>query len=130
MGWTSLSATVVMFSLLATIRGAKQKSEASPNHCLFVNGVIQVPNTADIPKRNPSDIKAQIDALRDQVATLVEGRASPIDDAARVLNEKARDIGGAVREHAETLSTQVREKPIAALLIAAGIGYVIGRLVR
>lgn len=89
-----------------------------------------MPNTAEIPKPNSSDIKAQIDALRDQVATLVEGRASPIDDAARVLNEKARDIGGAVLEHAETLSTQVREKPITALLIAAGIGYVIGRLAR
>lgn len=80
--------------------------------------------------KTSSDVKAQIDALRNEVAALINARANPMDDAVRALNDKAREIGGDVREHAETLSTQIRERPMAALLVAAGIGYLIGRLAR
>jgi ElaB/YqjD/DUF883 family membrane-anchored ribosome-binding protein len=56
-----------------------------------------------------------------------------------VLEEKARQIagdaqnayGGAVdqaRESSEALSKKVEDRPVAAVLVAAGIGYALSRL--
>ena len=83
-----------------------------------------------ISPRTSSDVRAQIDALRDQVATLVHGRASPIDDATRLLNHRAREVGSALRDRADTLSSRVRDRPALALLLAGAAGYLIARLAR
>ena len=80
--------------------------------------------------KSAADVKAQIAALRDQVATLVHGRASPIDNAAMMLDGRAREIGGAVLDQAAMLSSRVRGRPAMALLLAAGVGYLIARLRR
>lgn len=80
--------------------------------------------------KTSADVRAQIDALRDQVATLVHGRAGPIDDASRLLNDRARAVGSVVLDQAAMLSSRVRERPAMALLLAAGVGYLVARLRR
>jgi ElaB/YqjD/DUF883 family membrane-anchored ribosome-binding protein len=37
---------------------------------------------------------------------------------------------GKVRDQAEVVSGKVREQPLLAILIAAGVGYVLGRVTR
>jgi ElaB/YqjD/DUF883 family membrane-anchored ribosome-binding protein len=37
---------------------------------------------------------------------------------------------GKVRDQAEVVSGRVREQPLLAILIAAGVGYVLGRVTR
>ncbi len=90
-----------------------------------------MPSPSDvISPKTSSEVRAQIDALRDQVATLVHGRASPIDEATSLLGHRAREVGSAVRDRADTLSSQVRGRPGFALLLAVGAGYLIARLAR
>ena len=77
------------------------------------------------------DATAQIARLREQVETLMKERVTPaVTDMAgraeRVLNSAA----GAVRDQAQTLSGHVREQPLVAILLAAGIGYLLGRTAR
>ena len=70
------------------------------------------------------DTERQINQLREQVETLMRERVTPAvtDIAGRAETAVRRG-----REQAEVVSGQVRERPLLALLIAAGIGYLIGR---
>ncbi len=67
---------------------------------------------------------AQITRLREQVETLMREKVAP---AASDLSDRA---GAASRDAVDTLGQSVRAQPIPALLIAAGIGYLFGRLSR
>ena len=55
-----------------------------------------------------------------------------IEDKARQLAGDAQSVyGGAVdqaRESSEALSRKVEDRPVAAVLIAAGVGYAVSRL--
>ena len=77
------------------------------------------------------DTNAQIAHLRDQVEALMKERVTPAvagmaGRAETVMNSAA----GLVREQAQTLSGHVREQPLVAILLAAGIGYLLGRTTR
>jgi ElaB/YqjD/DUF883 family membrane-anchored ribosome-binding protein len=73
----------------------------------------------------------QIARLREQVETLMKDRITPaVADAAGRAEAAVYGAAGAVREQAETVSSKVREQPLLAVLIAAGIGYVLGRATR
>ena len=70
------------------------------------------------------DTRRQINQLREQVQTLMRERVTP---AVTDVAGRADRAVSAAREQAEALSGQVEERPLLAILIAAGIGYLLGR---
>jgi ElaB/YqjD/DUF883 family membrane-anchored ribosome-binding protein len=78
-----------------------------------------------------TDAKDQIAQLRAQVQTLLNDRVAPAlsnaADKAQHYAEQARD---AYEGQTEALSERVRESPLVAVLIAAGVGYLLGRIIR
>ena len=77
------------------------------------------------------DAKAQIAQLRDQVQTLLSERVTPaLSSAASQAQDYAHQASDIAHDQAEMLSEQVRESPLAAIMIAAGVGYLLGRIAR
>jgi ElaB/YqjD/DUF883 family membrane-anchored ribosome-binding protein len=77
------------------------------------------------------DATAQIARLREQVEALMKDRITPA--VAEVAGRAESAVYGAadtVREQVETVSGKVREQPLLAILIAAAVGYVLGRATR
>ncbi len=71
------------------------------------------------------DTQRQINQLRERVETLMKERVTPaVADAAG----RADRAVSAAREQAEAVSGQVQERPLLAILVAVGIGYLLGRL--
>jgi ElaB/YqjD/DUF883 family membrane-anchored ribosome-binding protein len=66
------------------------------------------------------DANAQIARLREQVEALMHDRVQPAVEQAR----------GKVRERADQLSGQVKEAPLVAVVIAAAVGFLLGRASR
>jgi ElaB/YqjD/DUF883 family membrane-anchored ribosome-binding protein len=78
-----------------------------------------------------ADAREQIRQLREQVDTLMRERVSPaVSSAAGRAQEMARHAREVAAEQTEAFSGRVREMPIASVLIAAAVGYLIGRLTR
>ena len=78
-----------------------------------------------------NDARDQINKLRDQVDGLMRERVTPaLSDAASRAQAMASDATDVMSDQAEMLSDRVREQPLIALLAAAGVGYLIGRIVR
>jgi ElaB/YqjD/DUF883 family membrane-anchored ribosome-binding protein len=77
------------------------------------------------------DTTAQIARLRAQVEALMKDRVTPaVADAAGRAEAAMYGAADAVRGQAETVSGKVREQPLLAILIAAGVGYALGRVLR
>ncbi len=84
------------------------------------------------------DAKEQIAQLRDQVQTLMSERVTPAlanaagyaQDYANQAKDYARQASDMASDQTEQLSERVRDQPIVALLIAAGAGYMLGRIAR
>ena len=77
------------------------------------------------------DAKAQITQLGDQVQSLMSERVTPaLTNAAGQAEDYARQAKDMASDQAEMLSDQVRESPLAAIMIAAGVGYLLGRIAR
>ena len=91
----------------------------------------------------PDDARAQIKQLREQVQSLMAERVNPaLSGAASRLQStasqaqdyasNARDYASTARDYAsdqaEVLSGQVKDRPLVAVLIAAAIGYLVGRI--
>jgi ElaB/YqjD/DUF883 family membrane-anchored ribosome-binding protein len=71
----------------------------------------------------------QITRLREQVEALMRDRVTPaVTDAAGRAEDAVHRAAGAVRDQAETVSSTVRSHPLPAVLIAAAIGFVLGRV--
>ncbi len=87
---------------------------------------------------NTNDPNAEIAQLREQVRTLMNERVAPAlsqaaDTAkqyAASASQYAHDAREIYDDQAEALSERVREAPVMAVLIAAGIGYILGRIAR
>ena len=78
-----------------------------------------------------TDAKVQIKQLRDQVDELMRDRVSPyLSDAAGRAHDVARQAQDMAQDQVEQLSGRVRDTPITAVLIAAAIGFFIGRIAR
>ena len=74
---------------------------------------------------------AQIARLREQVEALMKDRVTPaVADAAGRAESAMYAAADTVRDQAEVVSGKVREQPLLAVLIAAGVGYVLGRATR
>lgn len=78
-----------------------------------------------------ADAHEQIRELREQVESLMRERVTPVlADAAGRAQDAVRQARGMAEEQAEALSSRVREAPIASVVIAAGVGFLLGRLLR
>jgi ElaB/YqjD/DUF883 family membrane-anchored ribosome-binding protein len=85
----------------------------------------------DTINKATEDAASQIARLRDQVETLMRDRVTPaVSDAAGRAQSAMNDAAGVVRDQAEVVSGKVREQPLVAVLVAAGIGFVLGRAMR
>ena len=77
------------------------------------------------------ETQVQIARLREQVETLMKDRVTPaVAEAAGRAEQAMYGAAGAVRDQAEAVSGRVREQPLIAVLIAAAIGYALGRVMR
>ncbi len=89
------------------------------------------------------DARAQIKQLREQVQSLMADRVNPavsnttsrLQSTASQAQEyavQARDYAGSARdyasEQADVLSDQVKDRPLVAILVAAALGYLVGRI--
>lgn len=82
---------------------------------------------AEEPMPNSDDTTAQVAKLRAQVETLMKERVTPaLADAA----DRAENAMGAVRGQADAMSGRVKDQPITAVLIAAAVGFFVGRVLR
>ena len=78
-----------------------------------------------------ADAKEQIAQLRDQVQSLMSERVTPaLANAADTAQKYAGQAKDMYSDNAEALSERVRESPIVAILIASGVGYLLGRIAR
>lgn len=93
------------------------------------------------PNGASSDLGAQIESLRSEMATIA-GVVSQLTSAAgrKRIERKTRKIGKAaqttlsdtekyVNDSAQALQDTMRERPVQSALIAFGLGVLIGRLV-
>jgi ElaB/YqjD/DUF883 family membrane-anchored ribosome-binding protein len=86
---------------------------------------------ADDVKGKVEDATTQIARLREQVETLMKERVTPaLAEAAGRAESAVYGAAGVVRGQADAVSGRVRDQPLIAVLIAAGIGYVLGRAMR
>lgn len=86
---------------------------------------------AEDAKGKMEDATAQIARLREQVELLMKERVTPaLAEAAGRAESAVYGAAGVVRDQADAMSGRVREQPLLAILIAAGIGYVLGRVTR
>jgi ElaB/YqjD/DUF883 family membrane-anchored ribosome-binding protein len=77
------------------------------------------------------DAHAQIARLREQVEALMKDRVTPaVAEAAGRAEAALHGAADTVREQVETVSGKVRDQPLLAILIAAAVGYVLGRATR
>ena len=72
---------------------------------------------------------AELARLRAQVERLMQDRVGPaLSDAADTVHAYAHRARVGVEAQTDAFSATVRERPIAAVAIGAGIGFVVGRL--
>lgn len=77
------------------------------------------------------DAKEQIAQLRDQVQQLMSERVTPaLANAAGQAEAYARQAKDVYDDQTEALSERVRESPLVAVLLATGVGYLLGRIAR
>lgn len=77
------------------------------------------------------DAREQIAQLKEQVQSLMNDRVSPaLSNAAGQAQEYARKAYDTASGQTEMLSEKVRDQPVAALLLAAAAGYLLGRIAR
>jgi ElaB/YqjD/DUF883 family membrane-anchored ribosome-binding protein len=77
------------------------------------------------------DAHTQIARLREQVEALMKDRITPaVAEAAGRAESAVYGAAGTVREQMDNVSGKVREQPMMAILIAAAVGYILGRVTR
>jgi hypothetical protein len=78
-----------------------------------------------------TDVEAQIDLLRKQLDDLMRERIRPaVTDVADIAAAALQDVGDAGRHQVAALSRRVRGRPVTAVLVAVGAGYLLARLLR
>ncbi len=77
------------------------------------------------------DAQVQIERLREQVESMMKDRVTPaIADFAGRAETAMNSATGAVRNQADAVSGRVKQSPLIAILIAAGLGWLVGRVMR
>ncbi len=77
------------------------------------------------------DVHDEIQRLRDQVQSLIADRAAPyIADVAGRAEDAVRHGYDSARENLDSVADRVRGQPLVSVLIAAAVGYLLGRISR
>jgi ElaB/YqjD/DUF883 family membrane-anchored ribosome-binding protein len=77
------------------------------------------------------DAQAQIARLREQVEALMKDRITPaVADFAGRAESAVHSASGVVRDQAQAVSGRVKDQPLIAIMLAAAVGWVIGRVMR
>ncbi len=77
------------------------------------------------------DAQVQIARLREQVESLMKDRVSPaVSDFAGRAGDAVNTARGAVNDQAQMVSGRVKEQPLIAIMIAATVGWIVGRVMR
>lgn len=77
------------------------------------------------------DAQAQIARLREQVEALMKDRVTPaVAEFAGRAESAVHSASGVVRDQAQVVSSHVKDQPLIAIIIAAAVGWVIGRVMR
>jgi len=77
------------------------------------------------------DAQAQIARLREQVEALMKDRVTPaVAEFAGRAESAVRSASGVARDQAQAVSGRVRDQPLIAIMIAAAVGWIIGRVMR
>ncbi len=88
-------------------------------------------NMSDTTSNVMGNAEDQIARLRSQVEALMKDRVTPmVTDAAGRAEAALHSAAGTVRGQADALSGQVRKQPLISLVVAAGVGFLIGRIIR
>jgi ElaB/YqjD/DUF883 family membrane-anchored ribosome-binding protein len=73
----------------------------------------------------------QIARLRSQVEALMNDRVTPlVSNAAGRAESAMHTATDSVRNSADAVSGRVRKQPLIALAVSAGIGFLLGRIIR
>ena len=89
------------------------------------------PDQPGIDEQRGDDPKEEIARLRAQVEQLMRDRVTPaVADAAGRAEEAAYQARDYAQAKVERVARSVRERPLTALAIAAGVGYLLGRVSR
>jgi ElaB/YqjD/DUF883 family membrane-anchored ribosome-binding protein len=81
--------------------------------------------------RNEGDTAAQITRLREQVEALMRDCVTPaVAEAAGRAEAVIHGATDTLRSEVESLASKVREQPLLAILIAAMVGFALGRVIR
>jgi ElaB/YqjD/DUF883 family membrane-anchored ribosome-binding protein len=91
-----------------------------------------IPATPDL-----AALQADVTALKKDVATLLDhlqagtlnGARSTIDRFEKQAEQLYRTVAAESQKSAEALSHRIEDQPLTAVLVAAGIGYLGGRLI-
>jgi len=88
-------------------------------------------NDAKADRSGDFDAYEQLRQLREQVETLMRERVNPIiNEATDRAKDAAREVSDIARHQSDAMANCIREKPFTTVLIAAGIGYLLGRFTR
>ena len=89
------------------------------------------PDQPGIDERRDDDPKEEIARLRGQVEQLMRDRVTPaVADAAGRAEEAVYQARDYAQAKVDRVARSVRERPLTALAIAAGVGYLLGRVSR
>ncbi len=88
-------------------------------------------NIADRTSSAMDSAEDQIARLRSQVEALMKDRVTPmVTNAAGRAEAALHSAGDSVRHQADAVSGRVRQQPLVSVLVAAGVGFLIGRIIR
>lgn len=86
---------------------------------------------ADEARGKIDDAQAQIVRLREQVEALMKDRVAPaVAEFAGRAENAVHSASGVVRDQAQAMSGRVKDQPLTAIIIAAAVGWIIGRAMR
>lgn len=77
-----------------------------------------------------SDFKNNVDQLTDQGETILEHAKHKFSDVYESSKDKFKDLEGCIEEYSEDFVDLVKEHPISSILIAGGIGFLIGHILK
>jgi ElaB/YqjD/DUF883 family membrane-anchored ribosome-binding protein len=88
-------------------------------------------NISDTTNNAIGSAEDQIARLRNQVEALMKDRVTPmVTNAAGRAEAALHSASDSVRHQADNVSGRVRQQPLIAVAVAAGVGFLIGRFIK